>query len=117
MLLTPAPHLCVMPSLPPPPKVWRASSGHVLVAAHVGGAPAGYMMLDTGASGFVITPQAAQDLALQSFGDLYAASVSGKVGGGCLLACRPGWLVGWSVSQCFSLSGTALGCVWGGQVV
>ncbi len=33
----------------------------------------------TGASGFVITPTAAEELGLESFGKLYAASISGKV--------------------------------------
>jgi len=37
------------------------------------------MILDTGASGFVITKAAAVALGLGSFGELYAASISGKV--------------------------------------
>jgi len=47
----------------------------------------GYMILDTGASGFVITHAAAVDLGLASFGELFAASISGKV------RARPEWRV------------------------
>lgn len=39
----------------------------------------GFMLLDTGASGFVLTPQAAAELGSDRFGELYAASMSGKV--------------------------------------
>ena len=42
------------------------------------------MVVDTGASGFVISPEAAGSLGLTAFGELFAASISGKVreGGG-----------------------------------
>jgi hypothetical protein len=36
-------------------------------------------VLDSGASGFVITPTAAAALGLDAFGELYATSLSGKV--------------------------------------
>lgn len=39
------------------------------------------MILDTGASGFVITHAAAVALGLGAFGELFAAGISGKVGG------------------------------------
>ncbi|KAF5826841.1 hypothetical protein DUNSADRAFT_1920 [Dunaliella salina] len=62
-------------------KVWRSISGHLLVRPLINGKDSGgYMILDTGASGFVITQSAAIALGLASFGELYAASISGKVG-------------------------------------
>jgi len=61
-------------------QVWRSSSGHLLVRPKINGRDSGgYMILDTGASGFVITHAAAIALGLGSFGELYAASISGKV--------------------------------------
>mmetsp|Transcript_4215 Transcript_4215/g.11372 ORF Transcript_4215/g.11372 Transcript_4215/m.11372 type:complete len:593 (+) Transcript_4215:139-1917(+) len=60
--------------------VWRSISGHLLVRPLINGKDSGgYMILDTGASGFVITQSAAVALGLASFGELYAASISGKV--------------------------------------
>lgn len=38
-----------------------------------------YWLLDTGASGFVISPKAALTLGLEAFGELFAASIAGKV--------------------------------------
>ncbi|GLC51534.1 hypothetical protein PLESTB_000512800 [Pleodorina starrii] len=60
--------------------LWRAASGHYLVRPSINGQEGGgYFVLDTGASGFVITPQAAARLGGQSFGETHAASISGKV--------------------------------------
>ncbi|GIL98802.1 hypothetical protein Vretimale_3999, partial [Volvox reticuliferus] len=60
--------------------LWRAASGHFLVRPSVNGQPGGgYFVLDTGASGFVVSPQAAARLGGQSFGETHAASISGKV--------------------------------------
>jgi predicted aspartyl protease len=60
-------------------QVWRAGSGHLLVRPLINGRDGGYMVLDTGASGFVVSPAAAADLGLDAFGELFAASISGKV--------------------------------------
>jgi hypothetical protein len=51
------------------------------------------MILDTGASGLVMTPEAAEQLGLEPFGEVHAASISGKVSGQMLL---PGgkWCLG-----------------------
>ncbi|KXZ51118.1 hypothetical protein GPECTOR_14g99 [Gonium pectorale] len=62
-----------------PVPLWRAASGHYLVRPRINGQEGGYFVLDTGASGFVMTPQAAARLGGSSFGETHAASVSGKV--------------------------------------
>ncbi|KAL6750622.1 hypothetical protein V8C86DRAFT_2802072 [Haematococcus lacustris] len=68
------------PHASPQVPVWQAASGHLLVQPHINGTQAaGYMVLDTGASGFVITPEAAHDLGMERFGELFAASIAGKV--------------------------------------
>ncbi|EFJ43093.1 hypothetical protein VOLCADRAFT_96785 [Volvox carteri f. nagariensis] len=60
--------------------LWRAASGHYLVRPTINGQEGGgYFVVDTGASGFVLTPQAAARLGGQSFGETHAASISGKV--------------------------------------
>ena len=41
------------------------------------------MVVDTGASGFVIGPKAAIALGMDAFGELFAASISGKASGVC----------------------------------
>ena len=66
---------------PCPPQVWRAGSGHLLVRPRIDGVEGGFMVVDTGASGFVISPEAAGSLGLTAFGELFAASISGKVRG------------------------------------
>ncbi len=48
----------------------------------VNGQDGGYFILDSGASGFVVTPQAAARLGGTGFGETYAASMNGKVGTG-----------------------------------
>ena len=44
--------------LTPPPlptaQAWKAQSGHIVAPVEVAGLPPGYMLLDTGASGFVL---------------------------------------------------------------
>lgn len=57
----------------------RARSGHLLVEVHLNRRPAGYMILDTGASGYVIEEHAAKELGLKTFGQLYVSGVTGKV--------------------------------------
>lgn len=58
----------------------QARSGHIVVKPKINGeAIPGMMILDTGASGFVITKQLADSLALDAFGELYVAGVTQKV--------------------------------------
>lgn len=76
--------LTLAPLPPPSPsrslQIWRASSGHLLVRPKINGSDAGgFMVVDTGASGFVIGPKAAIALGMDAFGELFAASISGKV--------------------------------------
>ena len=59
-------------------QVWRASSGHMLVRPKINGIEEGFMVVDTGASGFVISSEAAARMRLDTFGELFAASISGK---------------------------------------
>ncbi|GAX78814.1 hypothetical protein CEUSTIGMA_g6251.t1 [Chlamydomonas eustigma] len=59
--------------------VWRASSGHILIRPKINSSESGFMVVDTGASGFVISPKAAVSLGLDVFGELFAASISGKI--------------------------------------
>ena len=49
----------------------QARSGHILVRPRINGREVdGVMILDTGASGFVITKPLADDLGLGAFGEL-----------------------------------------------
>lgn len=64
-----------------PPQAWKASSGHIVVQAHISGMPPGYMLLDTGASGFVLQTGLAAKYGLMRFGKLNIAGLTGKVGG------------------------------------
>ena len=59
----------------------------MLVRPKINGREEGFMVVDTGASGFVISPEAAAQMRLDTFGELFAASISGKV--------RPGRRTGW----------------------
>jgi hypothetical protein len=59
--------------------VWQTSTGHLLAECHINGKRAGWMILDTGASGFVIEPGVADQYELPTFGDLRIAGVAGKV--------------------------------------
>jgi len=58
----------------------QAKSGHILVKPVINGvAISGMMILDTGASGFVITKRLADELGMGAFGELYVAGVTQKV--------------------------------------
>ena len=46
----------------------------------INGESVGYMILDSGASGFVIEKEAADRLGLSSFGELYVSGLAQKVG-------------------------------------
>ena len=59
---------------------FQARSGHIVVKPQINGKDIpGMMILDTGASGFVITKKLADDLDLGAFGELYVAGVTQKV--------------------------------------
>lgn len=64
------------------PAYWT-TSGHLVVQMTINEAasPSGWFILDSGASGFVIEPTAADALRLESFGDLHITGMSGKVQG------------------------------------
>ena len=67
-------------NLPPYIEFYQARSGHILVKPKINGQEIeGVMILDTGASGFVITKELADELALGAFGELYVAGVTQKV--------------------------------------
>ena len=57
----------------------RASSSHVLVEPIINGKNVGPFILDTGASGLVVTPRAAKRLGLRAFGEVHVSGVSGRV--------------------------------------
>ncbi|WIA19987.1 hypothetical protein OEZ85_005860 [Tetradesmus obliquus] len=59
--------------------VWQTTTGHLLAECHINGKRAGWMILDTGASGFVIEPGVADQYELPTFGDLRIAGVAGKI--------------------------------------
>ncbi len=58
---------------------WQTGSGHMLVDVDLDGQHAGLMILDTGASGFVVEQRVADDLHLERFGELHIAGITGKV--------------------------------------
>ena len=60
-------------------QAYRTSGGHILVQPLINGREVGYMILDTGASGFVIEKDAADRLGLAAFGELYVAGLARKV--------------------------------------
>ncbi|GMH36383.1 hypothetical protein BSKO_04251 [Bryopsis sp. KO-2023] len=60
-------------------KAWMTSGGHVLVRPKINGREVGYMILDTGASGFVIEANAAKELGLSSFGEVFVSGMAGKI--------------------------------------
>jgi predicted aspartyl protease len=62
---------------------WHCASGHIVVEVELAGQPAGFMLLDTGANGFVIEQETADRLELQDFGELYAFSIAGVWAGAC----------------------------------
>jgi hypothetical protein len=57
----------------------RSRSGHTLVRVHLNGADAGLAILDTGASGFVISRAAADAAGLESFGEVFVSGVGDKI--------------------------------------
>ncbi|KIZ03897.1 hypothetical protein MNEG_4059 [Monoraphidium neglectum] len=57
---------------------WKASSGHIVAEVHISGMPPGYMLLDTGASGFVLQAGLAAKHGLTRFGQLNIAGLTGK---------------------------------------
>lgn len=61
-------------------QIWQTAGGHILAECHINGKKAGWMVLDTGASGLVIEPSVAEQFGLPMFGDLRIAAVNGKVG-------------------------------------
>lgn len=80
-----------LPDVPAAVPAWRTKSGHVVVKATVLGVEKmesdcddncdRYFILDTGASGFVIEPSAADELGLSSFGEVYITGMAGKLMG------------------------------------
>ncbi|KAK9863881.1 hypothetical protein WJX84_010064 [Apatococcus fuscideae] len=58
---------------------WWTSSGHLLLHPAIDGQRLGWMLLDTGASGGVITKAAADKLGLERFGDLHVSGVGASV--------------------------------------
>ena len=61
-------------------RAWWSSSGHLLVHPTLDGAPSpGLFILDTGASGLVIDPAAADAAGWPSFGELHVSGVAGAV--------------------------------------
>ncbi|KAK3250232.1 hypothetical protein CYMTET_40386 [Cymbomonas tetramitiformis] len=60
------------------PMQW-VRSGHILVWPLVNSRQIGPFILDTGASGMVMTPAAAEELDLPAFGELWVAGVGGAV--------------------------------------
>ncbi|KAL4443501.1 hypothetical protein ABPG75_011238 [Micractinium tetrahymenae] len=59
---------------------WHTVSGHSLVKPRLNGKEVGYFIFDTGASGFVLDPQAADALGLEAFGELQVISMVGRIG-------------------------------------
>ena len=57
----------------------RTRSGHVLVRPLIDGRDVGWFILDTGASGLVLEPEAADELDLPGFGEVHVSGVGGKV--------------------------------------
>ena len=72
------PHPTHARTLPPSPRSSRLPRS--LVRPRLNGREVGWFILDTGASGFVLDPQAANSLGLESFGELQVGGARG-VGG------------------------------------
>ena len=68
-----------LPNTPPEVVIERARSSHVLVRPLINGIDVGPFILDTGASGLVITKIAAEKLELKKFGEVFVSGVAGKV--------------------------------------
>ena len=63
----------------PEVNIEEAQSSHVLVRPLIDGVDVGPFILDTGASGLVISGAAAERLNLRSFGEVWVSGVAGKV--------------------------------------
>jgi hypothetical protein len=67
------------PKKQPEANIEPAKSSHVLVRPLIDGVDVGPFILDTGASGLVISGTAAERLNLRSFGEVWVSGVAGKV--------------------------------------
>lgn len=67
------------PDAPQTLAVERSRSGHMLVRISFNGRHAGLAILDTGASGFVITRAAADAAGMESFGEVFVSGVDNKI--------------------------------------
>ena len=76
---TPSPMIRFDPQVESKVKTSYASSAHVLVEPVIDGEKVGPFILDTGASGLVITPRAAKALGLRGFGEVHVSGVSGRI--------------------------------------
>lgn len=65
-------------SCPPSIKMTRAKSGHHLVCPLVDGKSMGYFIVDTGASGMVISGKKANEVDMHVFGEVFITGVEGK---------------------------------------
>ena len=72
-----------LPNVPSSVPAFRSRSGHVIVRALINDNfdHYHYFILDTGASGFVIEPSAADALGLESFGEIHITGMAGKIPG------------------------------------
>jgi hypothetical protein len=69
-----------LPGVPSSVPAWRTPSGHLLVRPSINGrSPSGYFLLDTGASGFVVEPGAADAAGMAAFGEVHVIGMAGKV--------------------------------------
>lgn len=73
------PHVDFDSSCPPDVQMLRTDSGHYLVQPLVNGKTVGYFIVDTGASGLIISPQKARELNLTTFGEIHITGVNGVV--------------------------------------
>lgn len=65
-------------SCPPSVKMIRARSGHHLVCPLIDGQNMGYFIVDTGASGLVISGKKANEVDMDAFGEVFVTGVEGK---------------------------------------
>eukprot|EP00250_Pteridium_aquilinum_P014379 c21953_g1_i2 orf=73-1749(+) len=72
------PRLQVDSSCPPSVKMIRTKSGHHLVCPLIDGRNMGYFIVDTGASGCVISGKKANEVDMRAFGELFISGVEGK---------------------------------------
>lgn len=72
------PRIQVDSSCPPSVKMVRAKSGHHLVCPVIDGKDMGYFIVDTGASGLVISGKKANEVDMHAFGEVFITGVEGK---------------------------------------